>query len=207
MSSSQRQTASGQNGAKSRRPITDLGKQRSARNATRHGLLCATVVFEDEDPKEFKLLLRQHVEKFQPNGDIEHQAVEEMASCQGKLRRLRLIEKTAIPYPSVSSMPSRISARRSPASIATNRASPACTTAPSATSRNSARWSRRPKLLSCRRPRLRWVRLVKKLFRLQLPLPRPYKTSLTNRKSSPILPLPPCRTGRQPPNFADACRR
>ena len=94
MSSPKRKQASQQNGAKSRGPATDEGKARSARNATRHGLLSRTIVLDNEDPKDFRRLLDQHVEKFQPNGDIEHQAIEEMAICQWKLRRLRIIETT-----------------------------------------------------------------------------------------------------------------
>ncbi len=94
MSSPKRKLASQQNGSKSRGPVTDLGKERSSRNAIRHGLLSRTVVLDNEDPKEFKALLDQHVAQFQPNGDMEHQTVEEMAICQWKLRRLNLIETT-----------------------------------------------------------------------------------------------------------------
>jgi hypothetical protein len=94
MATQKRKLASQQNGAKSRGPITDVGKARSSRNALRHGLLSRTVVLDDEDSKQFKALLDQHVAKFQPNGDIEHQTVEEMAICQWKLRRLNIIETT-----------------------------------------------------------------------------------------------------------------
>jgi hypothetical protein len=96
MATQKRIAASRQNGAKSHGPITDEGKARSSRNAIRHGLLSHTVVLDDEDPKEFKALLDQHVAKFQPNGDIEHQTVEEMAICRWKLRRLNIIETTLI---------------------------------------------------------------------------------------------------------------
>ena len=96
MATQKRIAASRQNGAKSRGPVTDLGKERSSRNALRHGLLSRTVVLDDEDPKQFKALLDQHVAKFQPNGDIEHQTVEEMAVCQWKLRRLNIIETTLL---------------------------------------------------------------------------------------------------------------
>jgi hypothetical protein len=94
MTSQKRIAASQQNGAKSRGPITDLGKARSSRNAIRHGILSCTVVLDNEDPKAFKLLLDQHVEELQPNGDLQHQTVEQMAICQWKLRRLNVIETT-----------------------------------------------------------------------------------------------------------------
>ncbi len=93
MNTLKRIAAARANGAKSQGPSTEQGKQRAALNATRHGLLSKTIVLKHEDPKEFQALVTQYVEKFRPNGDIEHQAVEEMAICQWKLRRLRLMEK------------------------------------------------------------------------------------------------------------------
>ncbi len=93
MNTLKRIAAARANGAKSQGPATEQGKQRAALNATRHGLLSKTIVLKHEDPKEFQALVTQYVEKFRPNGDIEHQAIEEMAICQWKLRRLRLMEK------------------------------------------------------------------------------------------------------------------
>ncbi len=82
------------NGSKSPHPVTNEGKARVGRNATRHGLLSRTVVLRGEEAKDFELLLDQHVARFQPNDDLEHQAVEDMAICQWRLRRLHIIEIT-----------------------------------------------------------------------------------------------------------------
>jgi len=54
------------NGAKSRGPITQTGKQNSARNSTRHGLLAQTVVLEEECVDRFLDLLVEYMDEYQP---------------------------------------------------------------------------------------------------------------------------------------------
>ena len=41
------------NGAKSRGPKTEAGRQRSSQNALKHGLTAETLVLPTEDPAEF----------------------------------------------------------------------------------------------------------------------------------------------------------
>ena len=96
MSTLQRKQASQKNGALSRGPITTQGKQRSAQNAIRHGLLSKTIVLADEDPKEFNELLNQYLDELQPATHLQHEAVEEMAAAKWRLRRLHRIEKTVM---------------------------------------------------------------------------------------------------------------
>ena len=96
MSTLQRKQASQKNGALSQGPITSEGKQRSAQNAIRHGLLSKTIVLADEDPKQFQALLDQYLDELQPATHLQHEAVEEMAAAKWRLRRLHRIEKTII---------------------------------------------------------------------------------------------------------------
>ena len=80
------------NGARSRGPKTPGGKARSAKNATRHGLLAKTVVLPDESEESFEKLLQFHIDRFGPLDDIEFGLVEEMASSYWRMRRAWGIE-------------------------------------------------------------------------------------------------------------------
>ncbi len=92
MSTRKQQQSSRANGAKSKGPATTAGKARSAGNAMRHGILSKTIVLVKEDPAEFQALVDQYLERFEPQDHLEHQAVEEMALLQWRLRRIRRIE-------------------------------------------------------------------------------------------------------------------
>ena len=89
---SKRAIASRANGAKSRGPITEEGKRRSSQNAIRHGLLANIVVLKDEGKHIFEEILDQHIRKFNPADDVEHDAVDEMAAAHWRIRRLWSIQ-------------------------------------------------------------------------------------------------------------------
>ena len=57
-------------------PATAEGKERSARNPLRHGLLARTVVLENEDGEEFEEALGALVARFQPADPVELGLVE-----------------------------------------------------------------------------------------------------------------------------------
>ncbi len=92
MSSQRRIEASRANGARSRGPVSAEGKERSAKNALRHGLLAGTVVLENEDGEEFQESLAALVVRFQPADPVELGLVEEMAAAQWRKRRSWAIE-------------------------------------------------------------------------------------------------------------------
>lgn len=96
MSSQRRIQASRANGARSRGPVTEEGKQRSALNALRHGLLSKTVVLGDEDPEAFRVLVQAFVDRVQPADDIELGLVEQMASAWWRQSRSWAVENRII---------------------------------------------------------------------------------------------------------------
>lgn len=91
MSSLKNTQASRANGAQSRGPSicgsATAGKQRSAQNTLRHGLLANCVVLECESRENFKGLLAQHVERFQPADGVEFGMTEEICSAYWRMRR------------------------------------------------------------------------------------------------------------------------
>ncbi len=80
------------NGAKSRGPKTEAGRQRSSQNALKHGLTAQTLVLPTEDPDEFQHLLTSYLDQFQPNGPAELHLVHEMVAAKWRLQRLAIIE-------------------------------------------------------------------------------------------------------------------
>ena len=92
MSSQRRIEASRANGARSQGPVSPEGKQRSAMNAIRHGLLSQTVVLEGEDPEAFKTLLSAYIQRFQPADRVELALVEDMAAANWRQHRSWAIE-------------------------------------------------------------------------------------------------------------------
>jgi hypothetical protein len=92
MSSEKRIAASRANGALSRGPKTPEGKARSARNATRHGLLSKIVVLEDEPDEAFHRICREYAHRFGPLDAVEAGMVDEMVATLWRLRRAWAIE-------------------------------------------------------------------------------------------------------------------
>ena len=81
-----------ENGAKSRGPKTEAGKQRSSQNALRHGLTSQTIVLPSEDPADFERLLDSYLEHFRPASPVAVDLVHELAAAKWRLNRLALIE-------------------------------------------------------------------------------------------------------------------
>ena len=78
MSSLQRIEASRANGAKSRGPVTEEGKQASSQNSRTHGLLSKKVVLAGESQEEFEALLASFLEEHQPETATERDLIEKM---------------------------------------------------------------------------------------------------------------------------------
>jgi len=76
--------AARRNGSRARGPITPAGAERSARNATTHGLTASSVLLDNESPAGFKRLLHALLDEFATEG--EHLCVEQVAA-KWRLRR------------------------------------------------------------------------------------------------------------------------
>ena len=83
------------NGAKSRGPVTAMGKDRIRWNALKHGLSARLVVWRNEDPEQFQALPLALMEQFRPVNDVEFLCVEEMALAKWRLRRVVSVETAA----------------------------------------------------------------------------------------------------------------
>ena len=92
MSSIRRTISSRANGALSKGPITPAGKARSAKNATRHGLMAKCVVLENESREGFDYMQSEFVARFAPADGVELGLVEEMLSAFWRQRRAWAIE-------------------------------------------------------------------------------------------------------------------
>jgi hypothetical protein len=92
MSSIRKIQSSQANGARSRGPVTEPGKQISSQNARRHALLARIVVLENESPDGFAEVLTGHLERFQPTDGVEFGIVEEMVAAWWRMRRAWSIE-------------------------------------------------------------------------------------------------------------------
>jgi hypothetical protein len=80
------------NAQKSTGPRTLAGRQRSRRNAVRHGLTAETVVLAFESADEYAAFEKTIVADYEPQTTVEHQLVARIASLFWRLRRAAAIE-------------------------------------------------------------------------------------------------------------------
>ena len=92
----QRLAANRANAQQSTEPATTKGKQASSRNATRHGLLSARLLLDDEEPREFQQLLEDLAESLDPVGACETALVQRIAVTLWRQRRLVAAETATL---------------------------------------------------------------------------------------------------------------
>ena len=88
MSTELEQIASRTNGAKSRGPATEEGKQASSQNSRTHGLLSTKVVLAGESQEEFDALLASLLDEHQPETPTERDFIERMAAARWRQERV-----------------------------------------------------------------------------------------------------------------------
>src|SRR5262249_48856474 len=84
--------ANRQNALKSTGPNTADGKQRSRRNALRHGFTAETVIEPLESPEEYQAFEDAIVSEYLPQTPVEQELVHRLASLFWRLRRSPSIE-------------------------------------------------------------------------------------------------------------------
>jgi hypothetical protein len=80
------------NALKSTGPKTENGKQRSRRNALRHGFTAETVIEPLENPDEYRAFEDAIVSEYLPQTPVEQELVHRLASLFWRLRRASSIE-------------------------------------------------------------------------------------------------------------------
>jgi hypothetical protein len=88
--------ASRANGAKSRGPKTEAGRQRSPQNAAKHGLCAGLVLLTNESEERFQNHRAAYLDRFQPADPVETGLVDQMVSAAWRLHRAWIAETTAI---------------------------------------------------------------------------------------------------------------
>ena len=84
----QRLAANRTNALSSTGPITTAGKAVASQNATRHGLLSAKLLLEDEDPDDYQMMLADLCRSVRPVGALELSLVERIGVTLWRQRRL-----------------------------------------------------------------------------------------------------------------------
>jgi hypothetical protein len=82
-----RRAAARANGAKSRGPVTAEGKQRSSRNAVKHGLLARILTLTEADARLYESLQQNYIERFQPRDQPEYDLIEELVYAKWQIRQ------------------------------------------------------------------------------------------------------------------------
>ena len=90
-----RSEAARRNGAKSRGPKTDAGKQRSAQNALKHGMHSRSIVLAGESEAAYQQLRDEYLAENQPQGPAERHLVETLLDAEWRIRSFREIETVA----------------------------------------------------------------------------------------------------------------
>jgi len=89
---SQRAATNRANSLHSTGPRTEPGKQRSSRNALRHGLTAQTAVLPTENPETYQRHIQQFLDEYAPATATEIQLVHEIANTAWRLNRIPFLE-------------------------------------------------------------------------------------------------------------------
>lgn len=91
-------TANRANAQRSTGPRSTAGKERSATNATTHGLLSRRTLVADEDAAVLDALRAQLEQELQPVGALEQLLVDHIVACTWRLRRVYAIDAALVEH-------------------------------------------------------------------------------------------------------------
>jgi hypothetical protein len=94
--SERRAAAARANGAKSRGPVTPIGKANSSRNSHRHGLRSQTLFADPESAGQLTALLASFKRTLQPQSEIEHTVIGTMALARWRQTCLWKLETSLL---------------------------------------------------------------------------------------------------------------
>lgn len=77
-------------------PTSKKGKEKSRRNAVKHGIFAKVVLLENEPPAQFDALLQGFRTDLQPEGTLEGMLVEKLAALMWRYRRMLIAERAEI---------------------------------------------------------------------------------------------------------------
>ena len=98
MTTTNQQSASRANGAKSIGPVTVDGKARVSQNAIKHGLLAKVIVLRWESQELFDSFFQSYLERYAPANDSEYLLLEEIVASKWRLRRLWACENRLLSF-------------------------------------------------------------------------------------------------------------
>jgi hypothetical protein len=84
--------ANRQNAKRSTGPITVAGRAQSKRNALKHGLTARDVTVDDEEASKFEAFRDDMVQDLAPEGALEEELAQRVATCLWRLRRVPRVE-------------------------------------------------------------------------------------------------------------------
>ena len=85
-----------ENGAKSHGPKSPQGKQRSAQNATKHGIYSSRIVLNTESQEVYDLLYQRFHDLWQPANEFEHHVFLDMLHARWRIRRIETFETSLL---------------------------------------------------------------------------------------------------------------
>jgi hypothetical protein len=86
--SDKQKETSRRNGAKSHGPVTDAGKQQSAKNASKHYITSKALIIPGESGADLDTHFAAYHQRFRPTDQVERDAVDNLAFTAWRLRRL-----------------------------------------------------------------------------------------------------------------------
>jgi hypothetical protein len=99
MTTEKQKQSNRENAKHSTGPKTDQGKQRSSKNALKHGIYAIESVIPGEDPADFDELCTEFGERYDPDGPYERSLVRQRADAEWRMRRIMRLEADFLKHP------------------------------------------------------------------------------------------------------------